>query len=206
MAYSSRQSKNATSALGRPSAQATVYGVWFSGIAIGVILILILAGLVGNNHLPTARQKEDSNSIRAKDQPYPGGLTTRGVPYNQPLALDTANGTVTEVEQWKAQGAAGQTQLKDAIARGNIYFAQICIGCHAGPLNSTSNGPWFGNLYQTKYLYNGQPVNDANVVYFILRGHGNMPAGIPLPQQAVDIMLYVKNQTSGSSNQAAVSK
>lgn len=201
MAYNARQSKNATSALGRPKAQATVYGVWFTGIAIGVILIVILAGFAGNTYLNTGRQNEDINSIRAKDQPYPGGLLPRSVAYNQPIGIDTDKGTVAEVEKWKTEGVQGQKQLTDAVARGNVYFAQICIGCHAGPLSSVSNGPWIGNLYKTSHLYNGQPVNDANVVYFILRGHGNMPAGIPLPQQAVDIMLYVKQQTGGNTPQ-----
>ncbi len=196
MAYNARQNKNATGALGQPTAQATVYGVWFTGIGIGVVLVVILAGLVGNSYLPTARQSEDANSIRAKDQKYPGAQITRGVSYNDPIAINTTNGTVDEVEAWKTGGADGTKHLQDATARGGVYYAQICIGCHAGPINSVSNGPWIGNLYQTKYLYNGQPLNDANLVYFLLRGHGNMPAGIPLAQQAVDTMLYLKQQTT----------
>lgn len=40
-----RQSRNAESALGDPPVQATVYGVWLTGIAIGVVLMLMLAGV-----------------------------------------------------------------------------------------------------------------------------------------------------------------
>jgi mono/diheme cytochrome c family protein len=111
----------------------------------------------------------------------------------------SADGTrVAYVESWKTKGEEGQKELQGALARGQANFNRICIGCHYGTQSATSNGPWLGDLYQSAYLYNGTVLNDANVVKFILLGHGNMPAGLPLPEQAVDIMLYLKQQTCGT--------
>ncbi len=203
-----RRNKNATSALGRPEAQAVYYGVWLTGIAIGVILMLILALGIGNGLTgPRTQQSARENQ---------GDIVA-------PLQLDFDKGVVTTVDKLEKAAAQGdkaaQAQLQAALGRGQANYQRICIGCHFGPPEATSNGPWLGNLYQTGNLYNGKPVNDANVVTFILLGSQShnlsddgkralvngggglnpMPAGIATPQQAVDIMLYLKQQTSKKS-------
>jgi hypothetical protein len=174
-----KQSRNALSALGNPSAQATVYAVWFSGILAGAGVLALLVLLVS--------------------PPYQGRTIQTAREHAGPLFREietTQDGTkIAYVETWKTQGEFGTKELQGALARGQINYGRICIGCHFGPTTDSSNGPYLGDLYQTAYLTNGTPLNDANVVRFILIGHGNMPAGIPLPEQAVDIMLYLKQQT-----------
>lgn len=69
-----RQSRNAESALGDPPVQATVYGVWLTGIAIGVILMVLLTGMAGisifNNDkpLPAAASTSDRQSFNQLPQ------------------------------------------------------------------------------------------------------------------------------------------
>ncbi len=62
-----RQSRNAESALGDPPVQATVYGVWLTGIAIGVVLLLFLAGFNifqnDNKPVPAAQAAAYKNSF-----------------------------------------------------------------------------------------------------------------------------------------------
>lgn len=61
-----RQSRNAESALGDPPVQATVYGVWLTGIAIGVILMIFLAGFNifgGDKPIPGAQASAYNNSV-----------------------------------------------------------------------------------------------------------------------------------------------
>jgi mono/diheme cytochrome c family protein len=182
VAYQPKQNRNVRTVLGEPRVQLVVYTVWFSGIIIGAILLFFLGFLVAGDYNGRTQQtaREAAGPAYAKI----------------PL---TADGTKIEyVEAWKTQGTQGEEALKSALAQGQANFNRICVGCHYGPPTITSIGAWLGDLYQTATLYNGTPVNDANVVRFILLGHGNMPSGIPLPQQAVNIMLYLKQQTSGT--------
>ncbi len=203
-----RRNKNATSALGRPKAQAVYYGVWLSAIATGVLLMLIFAVFIGNGIYGPRNQQSALENQGAEVAPF---------------QVDYQAGIVPQIDKWEKAAAAGdkqaQEELKAALTRGQANYNRICIGCHFGPPDATSNGPWMGNLYQTGYLYNGKPVNDANVVTFILLGSQShnlaedgkhalvnggggfnpMPAGIATPQQAVDIMLYLKQQTSKKS-------
>lgn len=61
-----KQSRNAESALGDPPVQATVYGVWLTGLAIGVVLMIFLAGLSifqGDKLQTGALSTSDRNSI-----------------------------------------------------------------------------------------------------------------------------------------------
>jgi len=60
------QSRNALSALGDAPVQATVYGVWFIGIGIGIVLLIFLAGFSIFNQdkpLPGAQSVSDRNSF-----------------------------------------------------------------------------------------------------------------------------------------------
>jgi hypothetical protein len=174
-----KQSRNALSALGTPVTQATVYAVWFSGIFLGAGILALLVLLVSPPYQGRTIQTARENA---------------GTLYRQ--IETTADGAkVAYVEAWSTQGEQGAKELRGALARGQINYGRICIGCHFGPTTDSSNGPYLGDLYQTAYLSNGTVLNDVNLVRFILIGHGNMPAGIPLPEQAVDIMLYLKQQT-----------
>ncbi len=212
-----QQNRNARSALGEPRAQAVYYGVWFTGIAIGVVLMVVFVILLGNGI--NARGEGKRNIQTA--------LENQGSELEMPRL--TADGKVEQVEKWLSDMNSSDANVKQlankaymgALARGQANYQRVCIGCHFGPPEETSNGPWLGNLYQTAYLYNGKPVNDANVVTFTLLGSQShnlledghtirkegstgplaggwnpMPAGIATPQQAVDIMLYLKQQTS----------
>jgi mono/diheme cytochrome c family protein len=178
-----KQSRNALSALGKPVTQATVYGIWFSGIFLGAGILALLVLLVSPPYqgrtIQTAREQA-------------GSL------YRDIETTADGNG-VAYVKAWEDRIAQGdqkaQAELRGALARGQLNYGRICIGCHFGPTTESSNGPYLGDLYQTPYLTNGQPLTDINVIRFILIGHGNMPAGIPLPEQAVDIMLYLKQAT-----------
>jgi len=180
--YQPKQNRNVTAALGEPRAQLVVYGVWFSGIAIGAILLFLFSFVIAGDYKGRTQQT---------------ALEAAG-PIYEKIVLSADGTKIAKVETWKTQGTQGQEELKAALGRGQANYNRICIGCHYGPPTVTSNGPWIGDLYKTAYLFNGQPVNDANVVKFILLGHNNMPAGIPLPQQAVDIMLYMRQQTGGT--------
>ncbi len=222
MSYQPKQNRNARSALGEPRAQAVVYAVWFTGIMIGVILFGLFVVLLGAG--PDAQSQGKRNIQTA--------LENQGSEL-APAQL-TADGKVVQVEKWLTDLKSTDPKVKaeaekgynGALARGQANYARICIGCHFGPPDATSNGPWLGNLYQTAALYNGRPVNDANVVVFILYGSlshnleadgitlrlnskqpdgstiprsggwNPMPSGIATAQQAVDIMLYLKQQTS----------
>jgi cytochrome c2 len=203
-----RRNRNANSALGEPRAQVVYYGVWLTGIAIGVVLMLVFAVFIGNG-IYGPRTQQTARENQGADV--------------APFQVDYQNGIVPQVDKWEKAAAAGdknaQAELKAALSRGQANYQRICIGCHFGPPEATSNGPWLGNLYQTAYLYNGKQVNDANVVTFILLGSQShnlapdnvsalvnggggfnpMPAGIATPLQAVDIMLYLKQQTSKKS-------
>lgn len=219
---SPQQNRNATSALGEIRAQAVVYGVWFTGITIGVLLFVLFVVLLGNG-VNASNQRNIQTSVENQG------------PEVSPLQF-TADGKVVMVEKWLTDMQSTDTVVKTqatkeyngALARGQANYQRICIGCHFGPAEETSNGPYMGNLYQTGYLYNGRAVNDQNVVVFTLLGSiahnleadgitvrkttqnpddpstklplaggwNPMPAGIATPQQAVDIMLYLKQQTS----------
>jgi len=213
-----RRNKNATSALGTPRTQATYYTIVIgSGVGIGVVLMVLFTVIIGG-------------SIKTRSQQT--ALENQGAevaPVELFYEKDTAGatnydvGNVVQVEKWEKAAAQGdqkaQAELRAALSRGQANYNRICIGCHFGPPNAVSNGPWLGNLYQTGYLYNGRKLNDANVVTFILLGSQShniaedgkralvnggggfnpMPAGIATPQQAVDIMLYLKQQTSKKS-------
>jgi hypothetical protein len=219
---SRRQSRNALSALGQPRAQAVVYGVWATGILIGVVLYLVFVVGLGNGGNAAGKRNIQT------------ALENTGAEF-APYAIDVNRGVIPQVEDWfrdaqssdPATKAAGEQAIKGALARGQTNYQRICIGCHFGPPEATSNGPWLGNLYQTGFLYNGRPLNDANVVVFILygsqahnlkadgvsvrvntQGEGGaklplaggwnpMPAGIATPLQALDIMLYLRQQTCG---------
>jgi len=182
VAFQPRQNRNLNSVLGEPSSQKVYFGAWLGAIAIGAILVFIFAFLIGGDYKGRTQQ----TALEA------GGT-------NYAKVVTTADGTkVAAVEAWKTQGDEGQKALKEALARGQANYNRICIGCHYGPRENTANGAYLGSLYQTAYLYNGTVLNDANLVRFILVGHGNMPANIALPQQAVDIMLYLKQQTCGT--------
>jgi len=213
----------ATSVLGLPETQAVYFGVWLTGILIGVVLMIIFAVLIGKGiNTPRTQQTalESQGSIAAPVQ-----LIYKDAQGNQVSAAQAGftNGVVAQVDSWEKAAAQGdkaaETELKAALGRGQANFSRICIGCHFGPPEASSNGPYLGNLYQTGSLFNGKPVNDANVVTFILLGSQShnlaadgkrvlvngsggfnpMPAGIATPQQAVDIMLYLKQQTSKKS-------
>ena len=226
-----QQNRNARSALGEPRAQAVYYGVWAAGILTGASLFLLLVVILGNN---ANARGENKRNIQT-------GLENQGAEV-APVVL-TADGKVASVQKLLTDlqskddtvRHAAEDGYKGALARGQNNYQRICIGCHYGPPNETSNGPWMGNLYQTAALYNGKPMNDANVVTFILLGsqshnlndEGNgirktnqnadpsqgprplaggwnpMPAGIATPQQAVDIMLYLKQQTCPSNKSDA---
>ncbi len=61
-----KQYRNAESALGDPPVQATVYGVWLTGIAIGVVLMIFLAGFTifkNDRATPAALSSADRNSL-----------------------------------------------------------------------------------------------------------------------------------------------
>jgi len=202
--FNARQNKNATSILGEPNIQKVYFGVWLTGIAIGIVLVLILVVLVGG-----------SKSIRTQQT----ALENAGAEF-APIQMDYNQGIVVSVDQLEKAAAQGDTKaeadLNAARARGQANFNRICIGCHFGPPTASSSGPWLGDLYQTGSLFNGKKVNDANVVTFILLGSQShnvaednkhvvvngggalnpMPSGIATPLQAVDIMLYLKQQTS----------
>lgn len=204
--FNARRNKNALGALGEPRAQIVYYGVWLTGIAIGVVLMLVFAGLIGQHSNRTQQSARENLGAEVA-----------------PVQIDYQAGVIATVDKWEKAAAQGdkaaQAELKAALSRGQANYQRICIGCHYGPPEATSNGPWLGNLYQTGILYNGKPVNDANVVTFILLGSQShnlaedgksalvnggggfnpMPAGIATPQQAVDIMLYLKQQTSKKS-------
>lgn len=219
MAYQPKQNRNARSALGEPRAQLVVYGVWFTGILIGVLLFLLFVVALGAGPNAAGKRNIQTAFENAGDQ-------------YAPYAIDVENGVIPLVEKWKKDLQSADIKVRQqaekdyngALARGQTNYQRICIGCHYGPPNETSNGPWLGNLYQTGFLYNGKPVNDANVVVFILYGSQShnlkadgvsirktkedgplsggwnpMPAGIATPQQAIDIMLYLKQQTSAKS-------
>jgi mono/diheme cytochrome c family protein len=182
VAFQPRQNRNVRTVLGEPSSQVVYFGVWLGAIITGAILIFIFAFLIGGEYKGRTQQTalEVGGPLYAKVQ-------------------TTADGTkIGYVEAWKTQGEQGQKEVKAALGRGQAHYARICIGCHYGTQANTSHGPWLGDLYQTTYLYNGLLLNDANLVRFMLLGHGNMPAGIPLPEQAVDLMLYLKQQTCGT--------
>ncbi|HEX2916632.1 MAG TPA: hypothetical protein VH186_38080 [Chloroflexia bacterium] len=212
-----QQNRNARSALGEPRAQLVYYGVWIGGIVIAILLFLLFVVLIGNN----------ANALGEGKRNIQTGRENQG-PEVAPVAF-TTDGKVVMVEKWLTDMQSADQKVKQeaqhsyngALARGQANFQRICIGCHYGPPEATSNGPWLGNLYQTAALYNGKPLNDANVVTFILLGSQShnlttdgtavrltkqdgplaggwnpMPAGIATPQQAVDIMLYLKQQTS----------
>jgi cytochrome c2 len=225
VAYQPRQNRNARSALGEPRAQAVVYGVWLTGILTGVILFVLFVFLIGNGingqrNIQTAKENQGPEVA-------PLQFSSVGCPTQEPCKVAQVEKWLTDQKSTDAQVAALAKQAYNgALARGQANFARICIGCHYGPPEATSNGPWLGNLYQTGNLVNGKAVNDANVVTFILLGSeahnlnsdgttvrlssvnpdgsfaprsggwNPMPAGIASPQQAVDIMLYLKQQTS----------
>lgn len=200
-----RRNRNANSVLGEPKSQVVYFGVWLTGIAIGVILMLIFVVFIGKGITAPRTQQT--------------AIENQGVAV-APVQMDYTSGVIAQVDKWEKAAAQGdekaKTELKAALSRGQANFQRICIGCHYGPPNESSNGPWLGNLYQTAYLFNGKPVNDANVVTFILLGsqshnlapdgvsalvsggggYNPMPSGIATPLQAVDIMLYLKQQTS----------
>ena len=220
-----QQNRNARSALGEPRAQAVYYGVWLTGIGIGAILFVILVVFLGNN-AGSGASGQNKRNIQT-------GVENQGAEV-APVVF-TTDGQIASVQKLLADISSNDAAIKKAaqdgyngaLARGQTNYQRICIGCHYGPPEATSNGPWIGNLYQTAALYNGKPMNDANVVTFILLGSqshnlndaGNgirkttdnadpsqgprplaggwnpMPAGIATPQQAVDIMLYLKQQT-----------
>jgi mono/diheme cytochrome c family protein len=188
--------------LGLPETQAVYFGVWITGILIGVVLMIIFAVFIGEGiNAPRTQQtaRENQGAIMA--------------------SVVVTNGVVVQVDNWEKAAAKGdkaaEAELKAALGRGQANFNRICIGCHYGAPQMSSSGPYLGNLYETKTLFNGKPVNDANVVTFILLGsqshnlladgqhvlvnggggYSPMPAGIATPQQAVDIMLYLKQQT-----------
>jgi len=176
--------------LGQPRDQAVIYTVWISGILIGAVLVFIFAFLIGGDY--KGRTQTTAREAVA--------------PLYQPVVLSPDGTKIAQAEAWKAQGDQGTKELQAAVARGHDYYNRICIGCHYGspvstvdrPSNGIANGAYLGDLYQQGYLYNGQPLNDANLVKFILLGHGNMPAGIAVPQQAVDLTLFLKAQTCGT--------
>jgi len=202
--FNAKQNKNATSILGEPNIQKVYLGVWLTGIAIGIILVLIFVALVGGGKTYRTQQT---------------ALENAGAEY-APIQLGAGGTTIASVANLEAAAAQGDTkaqaELNAALARGQANYNRICIGCHFGPPNASSGGPWLGDLYQTGSLFNGKPVNDANVVTFILLGSQShnltgdnkravvngggalnpMPSGIATPLQAVDIMLYLKQQTS----------
>ncbi len=217
MAFQPRQNRNARSALGEPRSQVVYYGVWLVGIFTGVILFVLFVLLIGKG----------TNALGEGNRNIQTGVENQGPEVAQ--VQITADGKVVQVEKWLTDMKSSDTKIatqadkeyKGSLARGQTNYARICIGCHFGPPDATSNGPWLGNLYQTTTLYNGKPLNDANVVTFILLGSQShnlnndgvsirldskdgprsgswnpMPAGIATPQQAIDIMLYLKQQTS----------
>ncbi len=228
---SPQQNRNARSALGEPRAQAVYYGVWITGILIGAVLFLLFVVIIGGN---TNAQGTSSRNIQT-------GIENQGAEL-APAQL-TADGHIATVQKLQADlnssdpaiKKAAQDGYNGALARGQYNFQRICIGCHFGPIEATSNGPWLGNLYQTAALYNGKETNDANVVTFILLGSQShnlndagtairrttqnedpnggpkpltggwnpMPAGIATPQQAIDIMLYLKQQTCPNNKNEA---
>lgn len=227
-----RQNRNAVSALGQAEAQAVVYGVWASGIAIGGVIFVLLVVLIGDG--VDVQSKGARNIQTAVENLGPEVAPVQFI----------ADGKIALVEKWAADMNSTDPKVKDeatkaykgALARGQANYGRICLGCHFGPPEETSNGPWLGNLYQTGALYNGKPMNDQNVVTFILLGSQShnlnadgtkvllttknqdpnglpvpkagawnpMPAGIATPQQAVDIMLYLKQQTCPKVNPQAV--
>lgn len=182
MAFQPKQNRNFVSVLGEPRSQIVYFSVWLSAMLIGAILLFVIGFLIAGDYKGRTQQtgREAAGPLFAQIE-------------------TTADGTkIGYVEKWKTQGEQGKKESAAAIARGQANFQRICIGCHYGVRSDTSNGAWLGDLYQQGYLYNGQLLNDVQVVRFILLGHGNMPSGIPLPQQAVDIMLFLKQQTCGT--------
>ncbi|MEI6044866.1 MAG: hypothetical protein WCS37_10975 [Chloroflexota bacterium] len=218
--FNSRRNKIATSVLGLPETQAVYFSVWLAGILIGVVLMIILVGLIGNG-VDTPRTQQTARENQG-DIVAPIQLVYRDAQGNLATAQQAgfSNGVVAQVDSWERAAAQGdkvaQAELQAARGRGQANFNRICIGCHYGAPQASSSGPYLGNLYQTKTVFNGKPLNDANVVTFILLGSQShnlvadgqhvlvngsggfmpMPSGIATPQQAVDIMLYLKQQTS----------
>jgi len=207
-----------------------IYAVWLTGILIGVILFALFVLLLGSG--PDAQSQGKRNIQTALEnqgsEVAPVQLSSAGCTSTTPCKVASVDKLETDMKSSDSAVAAAATkQYKEALARGQANFARICVGCHYGPPDTTSNGPWLGNLYQTGSLFNGKPLNDANVVTFILLGSqahnlqppdntsiylssklsdgstvarsggwNPMPSGIATPLQAVDIMLYLKQQTS----------
>jgi hypothetical protein len=206
-----------------------IYAVWLSGILIGVILFALFVLLLGSG--PDAQSQGKRNIQTALEnqgsEVAPVQLSSAGCTSTTPCKVALLDKMETDMKSSDPKVAATATQqYKETLARGQANFARICIGCHYGPPDTTSNGPWLGNLYQTGSLFNGKPINDANVVTFILLGSqahnlqpdntsiylgskqpdgsivsrsggwNPMPSGIATPLQAVDITAYLKQQTS----------
>ena len=187
-----RQARNLNGPLGDVKASLTVFLVWLGGILIGAILLTLLVIVFGGG----------SNSTRT----LPTSREAIANLYQQPVIQGDK---IYNVENGGLVEARG-----DAI-KGESYYRRICIGCHyggytySGQLYSQANGPGvqLGHLYGQQLqadgtctapaaLTNQQTVTDANVLQFILKGHSNMPAGIPTAQQAVDLVSYLKLRTN----------
>lgn len=60
-----RQYRNVEGPLGSPPAYLTVFGTWFSGIAIGIVLLAFIAlpNALGNTQVPTARNFTSDSDV-----------------------------------------------------------------------------------------------------------------------------------------------
>lgn len=121
-----RQSRNAESALGDPPVQATVYGVWLTGIAIGVVLMVVLTGLAGvsifnkDKPLPAAQSSSDRESYNQLPQDQQLQVVKEG------LAVFTAQGcSGCHLGNGYQAGGTGPQLNRSANARDHSFVQHL---------------------------------------------------------------------------------
>ncbi len=154
------QSRNLTSALGDVPAQLTVYGVWLTGILIGIVLMLIVV--------------------------LPGTLSNSKV---TPSNLASADSTDSNQINVNKDGNGNVIDYNKAAAAGKQLFTTKCQICHQqGGTSAAGLGPRLDRSFNARdasYIHsivrNGAYGNYSPVVY-----NGNPQVGMPFFKKTDD--------------------
>jgi|GraSoiStandDraft_51_1057287.scaffolds.fasta_scaffold407881_2 cytochrome c550 len=87
-------------------------------------------------------------------------------------------GDMKEVAKDKGNGSSGSATTEVAATKPEDIYKQTCIGCHGDQYQGVV-GPTLKGV--------GSKYSKAEIVHFITKGKGNMPAGL-VPQEQAEAM------------------
>jgi cytochrome c2 len=90
-------------------------------------------------------------------------------------------------------GSSVAADKKGDAAKGKEVFEQ-CSVCHYATTDQKKMGPSLKGLFKKPKLANGQRMTDENVLNFINKGKGSMPAfsSVLSDEERADLLTYLK--------------